>query len=245
MGTKRNVDMSANNDVVKIVADASQATTESTESTAPVVENTDVIVKKRRSTAGRSKRYLSNRSQVDRTKAYDAFAAVELIKRLSYTKFDGTITADIVVRDVETQSQITFPHSTGKVLRVVIASDEVIADIAAGKVEFDILLSAPAFIPKLAKYARTLGPKGLMPNPKNGTITDKPEVKKKELESGAITIKSERKHPIMHISIGKVSMETKQLVENIQALIAALDTKALRMTLSASMSPGVRVSLTA
>ncbi|MDA1079688.1 MAG: hypothetical protein O2840_03310 [bacterium] len=239
MGSKRNVDMSANNDVVKVVADTS-ATAETTTTEGEV---TTVVAKKQRGNPGRSKRYIAGRSQVDRTKAYDVFAAIELIKRLSYTKFDGTITADIVVKEGETQVKVTFPHTTGKVLRVAIATDELIADIAAGKIEFDVLISAPAFIPKLAKHARTLGPKGLMPNPKNGTITDKPEAKKKELESGATTVKSERKQPVMHVAIGKVSMETKMLVENTQALIAALDTKAVRMTLSASMSPGVRVAL--
>ncbi|OGJ15610.1 MAG: hypothetical protein A2632_00265 [Candidatus Pacebacteria bacterium RIFCSPHIGHO2_01_FULL_46_16] len=241
MGSKRNVDMSANSDVVKVVADASgNAPSESVTAT---TEETTAVVKKRRSTAGRSKRYLAGRSQVDRTKAYDVFAAIELVKRLSYTKFDGTITADVVVREADTQIQLTFPHSTGKVLRVAIASDEIIADIAAGKIEFDVLISPPAFIAKLAKYARTLGPKGLMPNPKNGTITDKPEVKKKELESGATLLKAEKKQAVMHVILGKVSMETKDLVENTQALIIALDTRALRLTLSASMSPGVRVQI--
>lgn len=243
MGSKRNVDMSANNDVVKVVADASATATTDNTATPKEGEEIKVLENKRRTTPGRSKRYIAGRSQVDRTKTYDAFAAIELLKRLSYTKFDGTITADIVVREPDTQIQLSLPHSTGKVLRVAIATDKLIEDIAAGNIEFDILISAPAFIPKLAKHARTLGPKGLMPNPKNGTITDKPEVKKKELESGAVTIKSERKQPVMHVSIGKVSMDTKQLVENTQALIEALGAKAVRMTLSASMSPGVRVQL--
>jgi len=240
MGSKRNVDMSANTDVVKVVADTS-AVTEKTGETSEKSEK--AVVTKRRVKAGRSKRYLAGRSQVDRTKTYDVFAAIELVKRLSYSKFDGTITADIVVREPNTTAQLTFPHTTGKKVRVAIASDELIADIAAGKIEFDVLLSPPAFISKLAKHARTLGPKGLMPNPKNGTITDKPEIKKKELESGSITMKTEKKQPVMHVSIGKVSMETKQLVENTQALIDALKTKAVRLTLSASMSPGVRVAL--
>jgi len=242
MGSKRNVDMSDNTDVVKVVADASIENSD-TAKTADATEENKVIVKKRRNTDGRSKRYIAGRSQVDRTKTYDVFAAIELVKRLSYTKFDGTITADVVVREPDTQAQLSLPHSTGKVLRIAIATDELIADIAAGKIEFDVLLSPPAFVSKLAKHARPLGPKGLMPNPKNGTITDKPEIKKKELESGAVIIKTERKQPVMHITLGKVSMETKDLVENTQALIAALKTTAVRLTLSASMSPGIRVAL--
>ncbi len=184
----------------------------------------------------------ATRSQVDKTKLYDPFAAINL-QKLSYSKFDGTITADLLVQELGNQVNLTFPHSTGKTVKVAIASDAVIADIEAGKVEFDVLISSPEFIPKLAKHARVLGPKGLMPNPKNGTITKQPEEKKKELEAGQITLKTEKKQPVMHVSIGKVSMDTKDLVENVQALIEALGNKLLKMTLSASMSPGVKVKI--
>lgn len=230
MGSKKNVDMSTNEDVVKVV--------ESTD--APQEEK---ITKKTKAGTGRSKKYVASRSLVDKTKEYDTFAAVELVKRLSYSKFDGTVTADVVVKEAGTQVDISFPHSTGKVLRVAIADEALISEIEAGNINFDILVTAPAMVPKLAKFARTLGPRGLMPNPKNGTITPNPEQKKKELESGKTTIKTEKKQPVMHITLGKASMETKSLVENVSALIEALGTKVVRLSISSSMSPSVKVKI--
>lgn len=230
MGSKKNVDMSTAEDTVKVVE-------------TEAVQEEKAVIKKAKTGPARSKKYVSARSLVDKTKQYDAFAAVELVKRLSYSKFDGTISADILVKEVGSQVDVAFPHSTGKVLRVAIADDSVIADIEAGNINFDVLVTAPAMVPKLAKFARTLGPRGLMPNPKNGTITPNPEQKKKELESGKTTLKTEKKQPVMHISLGKASMETKALVENVTALIEALGTKAVRLSLSSSMSPSVKVKI--
>lgn len=193
----------------------------------------------------RSQKYVATRGQVDKTKLYDTFAAIELLKKLSYSSFDGTITADVVAREIGDTITMTFPHSTGKSIRATIVNDEVIANIEAGKLDFDVLITTAQYMPKLARLAKVLGPKGLMPNPKNGTITDNPEMKKKELEGGQVTIKTEKKAPLMHVTIGKVSADTKVLVENANALIAALGVKALKMTLSATMSPSVKISLAA
>lgn len=241
MGSQRNVDMNAATDKIKVVK-AKGVSADQTSGDQSTEKNTNKKTKSKKQSA-RSKKYVATRSQVDKTKLYDPFAAIEMLKKLSYSKFDGTITADLLVQELGNQVNLTFPHSTGKTVKVAIASDAVIADIEAGKIEFDVLISSPEFIPKLAKHARVLGPKGLMPNPKNGTITKQPEEKKKELEAGQITLKTEKKQPVMHVSIGKVSMDTKDLVENIQALIEALGSKLLKMTLSASMSPGVKVKI--
>lgn len=247
MGTKRNVDMSATTDTVKVVAAVDESpTTDVTEGAAEVTAEGDAAKKPAKKAAvarARSKKYVSNRSQVDKTRLYDAFAAVELVKRLSYSKFDGTVTLDGVVREVGQQATVTLPHSTGKSVRVAIASDEVIAAVEAGTIDFDVLVSSPQFMPKLAKLARTLGPKGLMPNPKNGTLTPNPEAKKKELEKGALTIKTEKKNPVIHVSIGKVSMDTKVLVDNLTALMEALKGKLQKASISASMSPSVKVQV--
>lgn len=233
MAKRQDVDMSANDDVVKIVAATDT----------PVVEEEEKATKKKKKTVGRSKKYTAVRSQVDKTKFYDAFAAIELVKRLSYSKFEGTITTDILVKEGTTQVEVTLPHSTGKVLRVAIASDDVIKEIEAGTINFDILVASRQFVPKLAKLAKILGPKGLMPNPKNGTITENPEAKKKELEGGKMTFKAEKKQPVMHITLGKVSTDTQKLVENLNALIVALENKIIRLTISATMSPGVKVKI--
>jgi len=191
----------------------------------------------------RSQKYTMVRSQVDKTKTYDAFAAIELVKKLSYTKFDGTITADALLKDEGISINIRFPHSTGKTIRVAIASDELITQIEAGTIEFDVLVTSPQFMPKLARLARVLGPKGLMPNPKNGTITDNPERKQQELEGGQITLKSEKKMPLMHVNLGKVSMGTKELVENLNTLNDALKGRMVRLSVAASMSPSIKVQL--
>lgn len=234
MSKRQDVDMSANEDKVKIVLATETPTAEAgTEETAPK--------KAKKTGPARSKKYAAVRSQVDKTKLYDPFAAIELIKRLSYSKFEGTITADLVVKEGTTQVELTLPHSTGKKIRVVIASEEVVKEIESGVINFDILVSSRQFVPKIAKLARILGPKGMMPNPKNGTITDNPEAKKKELEAGKMIFKAEKKQPVMHITIGKTSMDTQALVENINAISAALDIKLIRMAVSATMSPGVKV----
>ena len=97
-------------------------------------------------------------------------------------------------------------------------------------------------MPKLAKLAKILGPKGLMPNPKNGTLTPKPELKKKALEAGAFTLKTEKKAPLMHLVIGKVSMDDKMLEENILAVLKALKNRILKVAIAPSMGPAIRLN---
>lgn len=245
MGTTRNVDMSANNDQVKIVEnpDLEQTTaTETSEATATTPEEAKEV-KKARPTRGRSARYQARRAQVDKTKTYDAFAAIELIKRLSYSSFDGTIVAHLLLREKGESATLSLPHSTGKRVKVAIVDDALLEKIAAGDIDFDVLVSTKEFMPKLTKHARVLGPRGLMPNPKSGTLTSNPEAKKKELEGGKMTIKTEKKQPVMHVTVGKVSMPTKELVENIQALLKALKGKVVRLSIAASMSPSVKVEV--
>jgi large subunit ribosomal protein L1 len=258
MGTKRNADMSATNDEIKIVtapgaetadtqADADKLTDSSKTGDSPDTEAADATAAKPKKAKpkgpARSARYSAARAQVDKTKTYDPFAAIEMLKKLSYSKFDGTITAHLLLIETGTTANLTLPHSTGKTIKVAIASDKVIADIAAGNIDFDVLVSSKEFMPKLTKHARTLGPRGLMPNPKRGTLTSNPEGKKKELEAGKMMIKTEKKAPVMHITIGKVSMDTKMLVENLQELLNSLTDKVLKASIAASMSPGVKVTV--
>lgn len=245
MGTKQKVTIAENTDQVKIIAaDAGvEETMADGSDQATTSEGEAAPVKKVREARKRSARYTAARAQVDKTKLYDPFAAIELIKRLSYTKFAGTITAHVITREVGASVDLALPHSTGKSLRAAIATDALLADIEAGKIEFDVLLSTKEFMPKLTKLARVLGPKGLMPNPKNGTLTPNPEAKKKELEAGKVTVKTEKKAPLMHIGLGKTSMETKDLVENLQALLKALKGTALKVAIAASMSPSVKVAV--
>ena len=221
-------------DTVKIVEDQtpdSQIVTES--------QNTKQPVNKKI----RSKKYALAKSRLDKTQKYELSKAIDLVKSLSYSKFDGTVEAHLVVKEAGISTSVSFPHSTGKSIKVAIFSDEVIKDIEAGNTNFDVLIATPSDMPKLTKFARVLGPKGLMPNPKSGTLTTNPEAKKKELEAGKVTLKTERKAPLMHLGVGKVSMKTEDLAENIQALLNAVGTRVQKLSISATMSPGVKVQL--
>jgi len=229
MGTKKNVDMSASENEIKVVK-------------AP--ENKKTVKAKKVKAApkkARSKKFQAVRAQLDKTKKYDPFAAIELVKKLSYAKFDATISAHIQVRETSEKVNVKFPHSTGKTINAVIFSAAVLKKIEANNIDFDVLIATPQDMSKLTKHARVLGPKGLMPNPKNGTLTPKPELKKKELEGGKITLKTEKKAPLMAVTLGKISMDTKALVENLQTLIKALKGKIIKLSIAASMSPAVKV----
>jgi len=205
--------------------------------------DTDSASKTPKVSRTRGKRYVTNRSMVDRTIDYPLAEAIDLVTKTSYSKFAGTITADLVVREIGDQGTLTFPHSTGKTIKVEVASDETLAKLEKGVIDFDILLTEPTFVPKLAKYARILGPKGLMPNPKNGTITAQPAKRKKELEAGAVTIKSERKAPLCHVIIGNTKMSKSELLANAETLLTTLKGRVLKITLSATMGPGVKVKV--
>ena len=194
---------------------------------------------------GRSKKYISVRSKVDKTKNYPLEKALELLKKISYTKFDSSISADITLKDSKLNSEITFPYSTGKTKKIALASAELISQIDSGNIDFDILISTPEFMPQLAKHARTLGPKGLMPNPKNGTVTDDPEKKMKELKGGKTQLKTEKKAPLIHQVIGKTSQNPDEIKANALALIEGIGgRKMLKFVLSSTMSPGIKVDLT-
>ncbi len=190
----------------------------------------------------RSKKYKAVRSKVDRTKTYDPFSAIELVKKLSYTQFPGTISAHLTLKEQGLTKEIAFPHSTGLERNIEIASDKTLKKIEAGEIDFDVLLAAPDMMSKLTKHAPILGPQGLMPNPKNGTLTPNPKQRKKELESGKRMLKTERKAPLIHVAIGKTDMDTQHLIENLQVLIEAFQNKLEKVTIAATMSPGIKVS---
>lgn len=192
----------------------------------------------------RSKKYVAARSRVDRTRNYPLEEAVSLLKQASYSKFDGTVTAHLnLLREVP-PVEVTFPHTTGKKLRVAIVNEEILDQISQEIIEFDVLLTTPAMMPKLAKYARFLGPRGLMPNPKNGTVTNDPEAKMASLQAGSVVVKSEKKSPLMHVRVGKISQSETEIAENVQALMRAVNPQNIeKVTLAATMSPGVKVQL--
>ena len=197
----------------------------------------------------RSKKYKEVSGFVDKTKLYPVTDAVELVKKTSFTKFDGTVELHVNLNPLslgekkDYRTTVSLPHGTGKEVRVVIADEKVIADVEAGKINFDVLVAHPSMMSKLAKVARILGPKGLMPNPKTGTVTPDPEKRAKELSSGQVNIKTEPGNPIIHMPVGKVSFETKDIAENITAVVTAIGSKVSRVTINSTMGPGVRVQV--
>ncbi len=190
------------------------------------------------------KKIKSARAQVDKNKLYEPKEAIELLKKVNIANFNATITLHLNLKERLPKVEVSFPYSTGKTKKIEIATDETLAKIEKGQLDFDILIATPAMMPKLAKYARILGPKGLMPNPKMGTVTNDPEKKKKELEGGKTIIKSEPKFPLMHVNIGKIEQKTDELVANLETVISAVKPKnILSATLASTMSPGIKIQV--
>ncbi len=187
----------------------------------------------------------ASKSKVNPQSTYPVVEAVKLVKETSITKFVATLTLHLNLgKDAPTRVEMTFPHMAGVAKRIAVVSDELLKDIAAGKLEFDILLTTPAFMPKLAKFAPVLGPKGLMPSPKNGTVTPDPEKKAKEFAAGKTVIKAEAKFPLMHVTVGKLDQKDEELVANIQAVLEAVKLKNVtKAVIASTMSPGVKLQL--
>jgi large subunit ribosomal protein L1 len=207
--------------------------------------------KKQKKMRVRSKRYIEAASHVDKTKTYPLTDAVSLVKKTSLTKFDGSVELHININPAslgekkDMRGSVSLPHGTGKQVRVLIADESIIADVAEGKINFDILVATPSMMPKLAKIARILGPKGLMPNPKTGTVTEDAVKRAKELSTGKVNFKTEPDQPLIHLIVGKVSFEDKKLEENITAILNAVGPgKIAKATLSATMGPGVKIAVT-
>ena len=191
----------------------------------------------------RSKKYNENKAKVDRNKSYPVKEAIKLVKETSYSKFDGSVELHIVIKKLGLSASVTLPHSAGKEKKVEIASDETIKKLESGKIDFDILVATPDMMPKLVPFARILGPKGLMPNPKNGTLV--PDIKKaKSVGGNTITIKTEKEAPLIHTVIGKVSQKEEELEENLAAIIKAISEKQVEKAyLKATMGPSIKLQI--
>ncbi len=206
--------------------------------------------KKAAAKKSQSASYQKAATLVDKNKIYKLAEALPLLEKLKRTKFDETVELHINTIEKGISGSLTLPHGTGKATRVVIANatadskhvDDLIKAIELGKIEFDVLIATPDTMPKLAKVARVLGPRGLMPNPKNGTVTPKPEDIAKKFEGGQFNFKTESKFPILHLAVGKLSFGDKKLSDNITTAIKAVKTKNIKsMTLKSTMSPGIRI----
>lgn len=205
-------------------------------------------------------------------KIYSLEEAIEFVKENCKAKFDSTIELHLNLNlDTKKQDQYirfttVLPNGTGKTKKVaVFASAKVknadleltesdIERIEKGslkpKVDFDVLVAEPRFMPKLAKVARILGPAGVMPNPKTGTVSDDVEKAVEQIKKGKIEIKTEQNAPVIHTIIGKKSFETKTLMENFKEVIKSIKQNKPQKAkpdwikscyISASMSPSARI----
>lgn len=203
--------------------------------------------------------------------------AIDLAKKASFAKFDESL--DIAINlnldtrksDQQLRGAVVLPNGNGKSVRVLVATDDVNAQKAAkaagadlvysaaelpeilnqDKYEFDVIVADPKMMLVLGKYGKKLGPKGLMPNPKTGTVTTTPAKAVEELKKGKANYRAD-KGGIIHSSIGKKSMDTKKLTENAEALIQVIKrlkpttvkgTYVKNITVSTSMGPGVKVKI--
>jgi len=166
-----------------------------------------------------------------------------LLRKVSFAKFDPTVELHLNVKEKGYSFPVTLPHSTGFTKTYAIADDDTLAKIEANKIDFDILVASPAQMAKLTKFAKILGPRGLMPNPKTGTLVNDPEAAIAQMKTSAVTtLRTEKDAPLIHTVVGKLSQTDKILTENITAILGAskLITKSV---LKSTMSPAIKVSL--
>lgn len=205
---------------------------------APKVEKTEKKAKVR------GKKYQKAKKLIDINKYYPLKDAVKLVKEASISKFVGKIEAHINTFDIGNVGDIVFPHLETASKKIVILNDTILAEIKEGKVNFDVLIATPSTMPKLLPFAKILGPKGLMPNPKNGTLTDKPEESVKKLSVAKTQIKTEKKAPVIHVIVGLTPQPVEEISANIAELIKVVKpNKIKKLAICATMSPSVKVEI--
>lgn len=227
---------------IKVVG-AEEAVTETKTEKADKVEE-EVASEKVRQPKIRSKNYKSAKKKIDRNKTYKVSDAIKLVKEVSYSKFDGTMELHIVSKKDKVMERVSLPYAAGKGKKVEVADENTITKLKKGKIDFDILLATPKMMPKLVPFAKLLGPKGLMPNPKAGTlIKDKKDASK--FSGNTMTLKTEKSQPVIHTICGKVSQNDKEIEENIETIFKALggNKNITKAYLKSTMSPSVKISL--
>lgn len=191
----------------------------------------------------RGKKYQEAKAKIDKNKIFSPKEAIALVKETSFSTFDGTVELHLVVKKAGLSVNLTLPHTAGKEKKIEMASDATVEKLKMGKIDFDVLVATPEIMPKLIPFAKILGPKGLMPNPKNGTLV--PDLKKAKIFSGnSVTVKTEKDAPLIHTTLGKISQPESQLTENLEALIKAVSEKQIiRAYLKATMGPSIKLKI--
>lgn len=193
----------------------------------------------------RGRKYQEAAKLIDKNKSYSLTEAIDLAIKASPVKFDATVEVharlgvDPRQADQNIRTTMVLPHGNGKSVRVAVFApldvckaakaagadiaedEEFLKQLEKGTIDFDVLISTPQYMPKLGKYARLLGPKGLMPNPKAGTVTMDVEKAVKESKAGKVEYRVD-KQSIVHIGVGKVSFGADKLVENADAFFNSL-----------------------
>ena len=220
------------------------------------------------------KKYIAAKKLVDPKKVYSVAEAVDLAKKTSTTKFDSSIdiaiklNVDTTKAEQQLRGTMTLPHYFGKVSRILViddsitfeqakmagadffGGDEKIAEVKDGWLDFDVLITTPKFMPKIRKWGKVLGPKGLMPNPKLGTVTTDVLKTIKEFKGGKSTYRTDT-YGNVHMIVGKASAANEKIIENIDALISFIKTKRpwtvkgeyiKSIYISSSMGPSIKVA---
>ncbi len=219
------------------------------------------------------KKYKAASALIDPKKTYSALEAMELAKQTSTTKFDGTVEVHLRLgidpkkSDQQVRGTVSLPHGSGKTKKIIafvsadkekeakeagadaIGTEETLAEIIkTGKFEWDLAVATPDMMPKMAKVAKILGPKGLMPNPKSETVGSNVTKMVSELKKGKVAFKSDD-YGIVHTIIGKVSFDAKALAENYETLLETMrkikpsSSKGVylkNVTVATTMGPAIR-----
>lgn len=224
--------------------------------------------------AKHGKKYLEAIKKVDREKLYEPQEALDLVKSISSAKFDETVEAafrlgiDTKKADQQVRGAVVLPHGTGKTKRVLVfakgekakeaeqagadfvGDDEMINKVQQGWLDFDVVVATPDMMGQVGRLGRVLGPKGLMPNPKTGTVTFEVAKAIQEIKAGKIEYRADKAGNV-HAAIGKASFTVEQLAQNLQTLADALikakpaaakGTYMKSVTVSSTMGPGIAVN---
>lgn len=225
--------------------------------------------------AKKSKRYNEALAAVEKGKLYDITEAVELLQKVKKTKFDETVEVAFKLgvdprhADQQIRAALVLPHGTGKTSKVLVITqgakvkeaEAAGADYVGGKellekiqkenwFDFDVIVATPDMMAELGKLGRVLGPKGLMPNPKTGTVTNDLKKAIEEIKAGKVEYRLDKEANI-HVGIAKISFDAKQIVENFQTIFEAIvkakpasakGTYMKNVVITTTMGPGIKIN---
>ena len=225
----------------------------------------------------RSKKYLEAAAKVKKDHLYTPLQAVTLAKETSTVSFNASVEVALVLgvdpkkADQAIRSTVNLPHGTGKTARVlvfangdkadaaraagadIVGGDELIEEVSKGRLDYDAVVSTPDLMGKVGRLGKVLGPRGLMPNPKTGTVTEDTAKAVREVKAGRVEFKVDKTGNV-HVVVGKASFKPEQIEDNARAVIDAIvkarpssvkGTFIRSVTLSATMSPGIALDVRA